>query len=59
MSTTPAPNESRQMLKWLHRNRLILLDLYRNQLLLGREVVFDVFNIEFRQPDEQIIFTRR
>ncbi|MBE9095660.1 retropepsin-like domain-containing protein [Tychonema sp. LEGE 07203] len=29
------------------------------QLLLGREVVFDVFNIEFRQPDEQIIFTRR
>ncbi|WP_293333899.1 retropepsin-like aspartic protease [Microcoleus sp. CAWBG58] len=29
------------------------------QLLLGREVVFDVFNIELRQPDEQIIFTRR
>jgi Family of unknown function (DUF5678)/Aspartyl protease len=29
------------------------------QLLLGREVVFDVFNIEFRQPDEQIIFMRR
>ncbi|MFM9267822.1 retropepsin-like domain-containing protein [Tychonema sp. BBK16] len=29
------------------------------QLLLGREVVLDVFNIEFRQPDEQIIFTRR
>lgn len=29
------------------------------QLLLGREVVFDLFNIEFRQADEQIIFTWR
>lgn len=29
------------------------------QLLLGREVVFDKFNIEFRQADEQIIFTWR
>jgi hypothetical protein len=26
------------------------------QLLLGREVVFDKFNIEFRQFEEQIIF---
>lgn len=29
------------------------------QLLLGREVGFDKFNIEFRQADEQIIFTWR
>ncbi|MEQ8970321.1 MAG: retropepsin-like domain-containing protein [Coleofasciculus sp. C1-SOL-03] len=29
------------------------------QLLLGREVVFDRFNIEFRQADEQIRFTWR
>lgn len=29
------------------------------QLLLGREVIFDKFNIEFRQADEQIIFTWR
>jgi hypothetical protein len=29
------------------------------QLLLGREVVFDKFNVEFRQADEEIIFTRR
>ncbi|MCC5627132.1 retropepsin-like domain-containing protein [Nostoc sphaeroides] len=29
------------------------------QLLLGREVVFDKFNIEFRQAEEQIIFTWR
>lgn len=29
------------------------------QLLLGREVVFDKFNIEFRQADEEIIFTLR
>lgn len=29
------------------------------QLLLGREVVFDRFNIEFRQADEQIQFTWR
>lgn len=28
-------------------------------MLLGREVVFDKFNIEFRQGDEQIIFTWR
>lgn len=28
-------------------------------MLLGREVVFDKFNIEFRQADEQIIFTWR
>jgi hypothetical protein len=28
-------------------------------MLLGREVVFDRFNIEFRQADEEIIFTRR
>ncbi len=27
------------------------------QLLLGREVVFDRFNIEFRQAEEKIIFT--
>lgn len=26
------------------------------QLLLGREVVFDKFNIEFRQSEETIIF---
>ncbi|MTJ07002.1 retropepsin-like domain-containing protein [Anabaena sp. UHCC 0204] len=29
------------------------------QLLLGREVVFDKFNIEFRQAEEKIIFTWR
>lgn len=29
------------------------------QLLLGREVVFDKFNIEFKQADEQIIFKWR
>ena len=28
-------------------------------MLLGREVVFDKFNIEFRQADEEIIFTWR
>lgn len=29
------------------------------QLLLGREVVFDKFNIEFRQAEEEIIFNWR
>lgn len=29
------------------------------QLLLGREVVFEKFNIEFRQAEERIIFTWR
>ncbi len=28
-------------------------------MLLGREVVFDKFNIKFRQADEEIIFTKR
>ncbi len=28
-------------------------------MLLGREVVFDKFSIEFRQADEEIIFTKR
>ena len=34
-------------------------DVGGDQLLLGREVVFDKFNIEFRQADKQIIFTWR
>lgn len=38
---------------WLQNNK------GGEQLLLGREVVFDKFNIEFRQADEEIIFTRR
>jgi hypothetical protein len=28
-------------------------------MILGREVVFDKFNIEFRQAEERIIFTWR
>jgi hypothetical protein len=28
-------------------------------MILGREFVFDKFNIEFRQADEEIIFTKR
>ncbi|MBD1923353.1 retropepsin-like domain-containing protein [Microcoleus sp. FACHB-831] len=31
MNKTPSPEESREMLKWLNRNRRLLLDLYRNQ----------------------------
>jgi hypothetical protein len=31
MNTTLSQNESREMLKWLNRNRRMLLDLYRNQ----------------------------
>ncbi|NET90247.1 MAG: hypothetical protein F6K45_19490 [Kamptonema sp. SIO1D9] len=38
---------------WLQQNLAV------EQLLLGREVVFDRFNIEFRQADEEIIFTWR
>ena len=37
---------------WLQNNTV-------DVMLLGREVVFDKFNIEFRQADEQIIFTWR
>lgn len=31
MSKTPSPEESREMLKWLNRNRSMLLDYYKNQ----------------------------
>jgi Aspartyl protease len=37
---------------WLQNNRA-------DVMLLGPEVVFDKFNIEFRQAEEQIIFTWR
>ena len=30
-----------------------------DDLLLGREVVFDEFDIEFRQMDEEILFKKR
>jgi hypothetical protein len=33
--------------------------IYPTPLLLGREVVFDLFNIEFRQADGEILFTWR
>ncbi len=29
------------------------------EILLGREVVFDLFDIEFKQAEEMIIFKRR
>jgi Aspartyl protease len=32
---------------------------YTRDLILGREVVFDVFDIEFKQKDEEIIFKKR
>lgn len=31
MSTIPSQDESRERLKWLNRNRQMLLDLYKNQ----------------------------
>lgn len=34
-------------------------EINTEQLLLGREVVFDRFNIEFRQAEERVIFTWR
>ena len=34
-------------------------EINTEQLLLGREVVFDRFNLEFRQAEEKIIFTWR
>ena len=34
-------------------------EINTEQLLLGREVVFDRFNIEFRQAEEKMIFTWR
>ena len=37
---------------WLQTNDM-------SEMLLGRQVVFDKFNIEFRQVDKQIVFTWR
>lgn len=31
MSVTPSQDEDREMLKWLNRNRQMLLNLYKNQ----------------------------
>ncbi len=36
-----------------------LLDESKDELLLGREIVFDLFDIEFKQADEQILFKWR
>jgi hypothetical protein len=36
-----------------------LLDENSDELLLGREIVFDFFDIEFKQADEQILFKWR
>ncbi|MFH7025080.1 MAG: DUF5678 domain-containing protein [Heteroscytonema crispum UTEX LB 1556] len=33
MSKTPSQDESREMLKWLNRNRQMLLYLYKNQYI--------------------------
>ncbi len=59
-------------INYLLRNVEITIDAYTftapvawvqsdecEELILGREVVFDRFNIEFRQADEEIIFTWR
>jgi Aspartyl protease len=36
-----------------------LLDEDFDEMIIGREVVFDVFDIEFKQADEEIIFKKR
>ncbi len=32
---------------------------YTKDIILGREIVFDQFNVEFKQADEEIIFRKR
>lgn len=29
------------------------------EMIIGREIVFDMFDIEFKQADEEIIFRKR
>ncbi len=36
-----------------------ILDKDCDDVLLGREVVFDLFDVEFKQADEEIIFKKR
>lgn len=36
-----------------------ILDKECDDVLLGREVVFDLFDVEFKQADEEIIFKKR
>ena len=30
-----------------------------DEMIIGREIVFDLFDVEFKQADETIVFTRR
>ena len=36
-----------------------LQDPSLNDMIIGREIVFDLFDIEFKQADEEIIFKKR
>jgi Aspartyl protease len=36
-----------------------LLDDDFDEMIIGREIVFDIFDIEFKQSDEEIIFRKR
>jgi len=36
-----------------------LQDAELNDMIIGREIVFDLFDIEFKQADEEIIFKKR
>jgi gag-polyprotein putative aspartyl protease len=36
-----------------------LLDANVEEMIIGREVIFDAFDIEFKQADEEIIFRKR
>jgi hypothetical protein len=42
------------------KNRFAWLqDPELNEMIIGREIVFDLFDIEFKQADEEIIFKKR
>ena len=42
------------------KNRFAWLqDTELNDMIIGREIVFDLFDIEFKQADEEIIFRKR
>jgi hypothetical protein len=63
---TATPEQAREIIRWGNRHRRMLRENYRRQfvaynapLLLGREVVFDSFDLKFVQADERIEFDWR
>ena len=47
--------------RWFHTHLEAWLqdDTIIDEMIIGREIVFDLFDVECKQADETIVFTRR